>query len=433
MVWISCSLHVYALSISEIMYDPVGSDTSREWIEIYNDTHNTVDITSWKFFENGINHGITSYSGGSILSSYSYAVIVDNPTKFLEDYPNYHGAIYDSTFSLSNSGEHIALKEFSSGGEVDSVDYNITIGGSNDGSTLSKIDGIWVRGEATPGTDNHSSLLSNAISESTTTQNQNVVAQATPPSADIVLYIPHEKVVVAGSESSFSVFGLTRLGKNIENITYTWAYGDGGQGVGSSTLYRYAYPGTYILQVEGTNGYVIGVGRMVVRVIAPDIVIKNISTGKYGTYIDILNPNKYDLDFSQWRISIDGITFPFPKNTILMGNGITHISGIAMGFASTTIATSSVIKILFPNMEEVTRYSPEEKNSINSVVKNKESLLLKVIPTTKIHMYSPVRTVNVATSTLKYGSTSQVTQLSSKDSTKDKRIATFFKSLFTRK
>ena len=43
-----------SISITEIMYDLDGSDTDREWVEIFNDG-NPVDLTGWKF-NDGSNH-----------------------------------------------------------------------------------------------------------------------------------------------------------------------------------------------------------------------------------------------------------------------------------------------------------------------------------------------------------------------------------------
>ncbi|MCF7843494.1 lamin tail domain-containing protein [Candidatus Gracilibacteria bacterium] len=436
---ISSLTQVHAIYISEIMYDPEGSDTSREWIEIYNDTSSAVDLTSWKFFEGGTNHGITIYSGGGTLQSGAYAIIADNPTKFLADYPSYSGLLYDSAFSLSNTGEHLALKESSSGVEVDSVDYNTSLGGNN-GNTLSKINGLWVLSVATPGDINQETQeVASTTSNSTTTTTQAVIAQTSPPTAVIVLYMPNEKVVVAGAESTFSVFGLTRAGININNVSYTWAYGDGGQGVGSSTAYRYAYPGKYIAQAEGGNGQLIGIGRMSVRVVAPDITISKVSSGKYGNYIDISNPNNYDLDFSQWKLSIDGNIFSFPKNTLLAGNSVTHLSGIAMGFASTTIATSTTIKILFPNMEEVTRFSPQdEKTTVSTGTQLLKQIALATFINNKpqikqkiIEQEAKPQPMVLGTSTKKLETEmeSNIKISTNTNEKKDTRLVAFFKSL----
>ena len=39
-----------ALQITEIQFDPDGADTDREWVEIYNETSNSIDLTQIKFF-----------------------------------------------------------------------------------------------------------------------------------------------------------------------------------------------------------------------------------------------------------------------------------------------------------------------------------------------------------------------------------------------
>lgn len=439
--FINSVTQVYAVYFSEIMYDPQGSDTSREWVEIYNDTNSAINFTSWKFFENGTNHGITSYSGGASLEVGSYGVIADSPVKFLEDNPSYSDVLYDSAFSLSNNGESFSLKESSSGPEINPMTYDVSLGGNNNGSTLSKIDGVWVRGSSTPGLVNQlSPFIVELVATTTTTNTQATIAQTSPPTANIVLYMPLEKIVVAGAESTFSIFGLTREGKSIDNLNYIWAYGDGGQGVGSTTMYRYAYPGKYIIQTEGSNGYVAGTGRMSVRVVSPELSITKISTGKYGAYIDILNPNNYDLDFSQWKLTIDGATFQFPKNTLIAGNGVTHISGLAMGFASTTISTSTVVKILFPNQEEVTRYTLSQESLPVVVISTSTQVVASLSTTTKISLNStPVyvkkpagRVLGVASTTVKNGNASTSVSFVQDKTIKDTRLIAFFKSLFSR-
>ena len=55
---------IASVTINEIMYDPDGSDTNREWVELYNDGGSSVDLSAWKFVEAGVNHGLTNFSGG---------------------------------------------------------------------------------------------------------------------------------------------------------------------------------------------------------------------------------------------------------------------------------------------------------------------------------------------------------------------------------
>lgn len=457
----------HALIINEIMSNPIGDDGGREWIEVYNNSSSTVDISGVTIsIKGGSFVSVTAVSGGTTLSPEGYAIIsstVTGATKFPQDYPAYSGPLFRSSVSLVNTG--VTSIEIKLHGV--SADILSSYTAAKEGFTFSRIGGSFSLGSPTPGVENQVATEDTqvqATSTSNTTNTQAGIAQASPPLADIVLYMPIEKIVVAGAEATFSVFGLTRAGKQIENLTYMWAYGDGGQGVGSTTPYRFAYPGYYLVQVEGGNGYVYGTGRMSVRVVPPDIAITSIHTGKYGAYVDIENQNSYDLDFSQWKLVIDGVSFPFPKNTLIAGNSVTHLSGLAMGFASTTITSNTIVKILFPNQEEITRYSPPQETllvltssnatstpavstsslpisvplSISTIVRPKVNTLsahsqqkpqARILGVTTSTVSKPSKNIN----TVKNGSTTQIESKSYNKTVKDTRIVAFFRSLFGKK
>jgi len=131
LMFILCSILVNAdVVINEIMYDPAGTDTDHEWIELYNNGSEVVNLTNWKFFEAGSDHGLTLGQGDMLILSGEYVVIVQNNETFLSDYTGYAGNVIDSSFSLSNTGEYIALKN-SSLDIVDEVYYLNSWGGEN--------------------------------------------------------------------------------------------------------------------------------------------------------------------------------------------------------------------------------------------------------------------------------------------------------------
>src|SRR3990167_6884392 len=124
--------YVYAsVIVSEVMYDLEGADTGREWVEIQNDGV-AVDLTGWKFFEGGVNHGLTLIQGDISLLQNGFAVIADNAEKFLLDWPGFSGMLFDSVFSLSNTGETLVLRN-SELADVDSVTYSSEWGANGDG------------------------------------------------------------------------------------------------------------------------------------------------------------------------------------------------------------------------------------------------------------------------------------------------------------
>ncbi|MEZ0209019.1 MAG: lamin tail domain-containing protein, partial [Candidatus Paceibacterota bacterium] len=353
-------VQVQALTISEVMSNPTGDDNGREWIEVYNEGSTDVDISSMTVSIKGGTAVVTTpLQGGTMLPAGGYVIIgstVSGSTKFLQDYPSYAGILFKSSISLVNTG--VTSIDIKLNGSIVASLPSYTA--AKEGSTLSYIGGSYVVGTPTPGSDNQatdtSSSGSSNTASTTTPETQVTLPQMSPPTSDIIIYMPEERVVVAGADSEFSVFSQTRVGKPINDLRYSWAFGDGGQATGSSTNYRYVYPGRYIAQVEAVSATTIGSGRMVVRVVSPDISITSVGAGKYGAYIDIRNPNTYDIDLSQWRITIDGASFPFPKNTWLLSGQTTRFPGSAMGFASTTLSSTSSVKIVFPSLEEVTHY-----------------------------------------------------------------------------
>ncbi len=136
------------VSFSEIMYDVAGSDNGREWIEIHN-TGASLDLTHGKFFEEGVNHTLTPLGSG-VVPEGALAIIVADAAVFRADWPDFAGILFDSSFSLKNTGENLALKNASST-VLASVSYDATKGASGDGNSLNVIEGHLVPRRPTPG------------------------------------------------------------------------------------------------------------------------------------------------------------------------------------------------------------------------------------------------------------------------------------------
>jgi hypothetical protein len=122
---------------SEIIYNPTGPDPDHEWIEVYNNGTVPLDITKLKFEESGTQHNIKNITGAT-LNPDSYCIIAENATQFLSDYPGYAGLLFDSAFSLSNSGEELVLRTGKDGEIMDTLFYSSMWGGN--GFSLEKID-----------------------------------------------------------------------------------------------------------------------------------------------------------------------------------------------------------------------------------------------------------------------------------------------------
>jgi hypothetical protein len=141
------------LEINEIMYDlKSGSDDGREWIEIYNNSDEIVDFSAYKFIEADTNHKLSFVQGSAKIEPHGFVLIVSDFAKFKTDWPSVSSSIFDSTFSLNNSGESLAIKNNEQ--VVDSYFYKSSTGGAGNGKSLQKITGVWTSSTLTPGSEN---------------------------------------------------------------------------------------------------------------------------------------------------------------------------------------------------------------------------------------------------------------------------------------
>jgi len=148
LLFVLCANFVYAnVVFSEVMSNPLGSDTGREWIEFYNNG-SEVNISGWVLNENNVDHSLSAVQGGFLISENEYFVVADNSGKFLIDY-SYDGILFDSVFSLVQGGENLSIKE-GNGSTVDFLFYNST----SEGYTFFNfMNGSWGEGpvNGTPG------------------------------------------------------------------------------------------------------------------------------------------------------------------------------------------------------------------------------------------------------------------------------------------
>ena len=120
------------LLINEVMYDPLTNDNYNEWIELYNPTNQSINISGWSITDNYSNdlleadfdHG----NGSTIILPYGYAIIADHGTRVYENFSISNNTIrlyvYDSAIGngLGNNQDKLILKN-TTGVEIDSVEW----------------------------------------------------------------------------------------------------------------------------------------------------------------------------------------------------------------------------------------------------------------------------------------------------------------------
>ncbi|MEM4326232.1 MAG: lamin tail domain-containing protein [Candidatus Pacearchaeota archaeon] len=128
------------LVINEVMYDAIPlRENGYEWIEIYNNGYNNINLEGAYIVENGGSFNFSLVRGDEmVLEPDEYAVIVQNPQIFLNENQGYEGKIIQASFSLDNSGEYIEIRDRNNN-LLDSLNFTFFVGAAGDGDTISLI------------------------------------------------------------------------------------------------------------------------------------------------------------------------------------------------------------------------------------------------------------------------------------------------------
>ena len=341
--------------ISEIMYDLEGSDTGREWVEVFNSGSSAILLTEWKLFEADSNHNIAAHSGGESLVSGAYAIIADNPAKFLEDRPAYTGLLFDSAFSLSNTGETLALRCCSTGEgliDKDSISYDPGIGAAGDGNTLNRASAgssSFAAGTPTPGMGNLQKTGGNSNSapasdsdDAAAEASGSTASSAGTASSNSVLArasAGNNRAVIAGIETQLEASAYDGSNRPVE-AEFRWNFGDGATALGRTVSHKWEYAGRYAVVLEAVRYGEKASHRITVSVEFPELSFKALPDG--GVIIE--NLSNRELDLSGWRIAERGMTFVFPQNTVVLRGASIRLSSTNIGFFA-----SAAVTLLYPN------------------------------------------------------------------------------------
>ncbi|MDP6659896.1 MAG: lamin tail domain-containing protein [Candidatus Pacebacteria bacterium] len=326
--------------IGEIMYDLEGSDTDREWMEVFNESSSSVDLSGWRFFEGTSNHKLTLKQGGATLESGEYAVIVDDDVTFLIDWPNYSGALFDSSFSLSNTGETLILRD-SELSDIDSVTYSSEWGGKGDGNSLTRDDGGNFSGALpTPGSGDLNSEEGSS-EESSESSSSGAISATTPLfTPEIFAYAGEDRTVTVGADTKFEGQSIGLEGEPMTNARYLWNFGDGSIREGENVLHNFKYPGDYVVVLNVSSGQYSASDKIVVSALPAQL---KVARGEDGSVI-LGNREDREIDLSWWYIKSGDKTFQLPEMTYILGS-----SEIRFSSSVTELSEIAELSLLYPN------------------------------------------------------------------------------------
>jgi len=329
------------------MYDLDGSDEAREWIEIFNNSSTTIDLADWKFYEAETNHKL---KGDVILSGGEYAVIVDNKETFLTDNPSCSGLIIESTFSLSNKGEYLAIKDADLN-IINEITYSSDWGANGNGKSLAKIDSQWVEAEPTPG-DPNSAEATEPPDEPEPEPPPITTGGGGPPAEN------HPPVAQAGSDQTILtnteiIFDASASSDpDNDQLSFFWNFGDGTTSDKVQQSHQYAFPGEYLITLTVSDGKLEATDSLTIYVFAAGIIINEFSPE--NNWVELYNLSEQIINLENYKLN----NFIFPKGSLI---------GAKQYLVISAVDCANDLKLIYPNGQIAQEIRFEEIKSNSSV------------------------------------------------------------------
>lgn len=358
-----------SLEITEIMYNPDGTDTNREWVKIHNNGNDTVTIipgradSAWRFSDDVDGNELHLINDELIIEPNTYAILASDKNTFISEYTEFNGPVADTSMSLSNISGTVRIWNGSNPRNlIASKEYpysdNPIVNENNDTNSTSNSDDII-----------SSILISN---------NPNDESKVYKITTKII----SPKIVTAGVP--FTIDNST-TGINKEKIIlgkFVWNFGDGMTKEGNTSPpfpYIYQYPGDYVLTLAYSDSTFDTVpdttDRLVVKVIPAGIVISSVGT-PIDPFIEIENNSNYEMSLRGWIIKGNIHSFVIPEGMVVLPNKKLKLSPKITGFDFNDLNSISIIDqtgqifATYPNKIIPTIKYSTSKNTNKTVFEN---------------------------------------------------------------
>lgn len=349
-----------AVFISEVAWMGTDESGSCEWIELYNDGSEAIDLSTWSLrIDNpGSSKTILFNESGSVryqgIASRGFYLLA---RKSASCSPPVADSLVDWLGSfgngISNDGAKLTLLEGVQ--EVDSVDAlsgwkASGVGGTNTvpKKTPQYTGSAWFEASPTPRSTNSAPAEPELPEQEEEEADPEVTVGGSVPMLPVehpvsklfISAIP-SRIVFAGAETSYSAVVYDSAGKLRRDASVTWSFGDGGSEEGAAARYTYAEPGEYTAaararSVQGASA----VALVPVVVVATEVSISAVD--ERG--ITLLNPSERLADLSGWKLRAGRRTFTLPEDTVI-GAGKSAL----FPWAVTKLASTSEARLLYPD------------------------------------------------------------------------------------
>ncbi|MFA6251477.1 MAG: lamin tail domain-containing protein [Candidatus Paceibacterota bacterium] len=334
------------LEISNIMYDPEGADTNREWVELYNNGNESITIVSgksgsaWRLGDGPTGETLHYINDTLTIAPGESAILASDKDTYLSEY-SYSGEVADTSMSLNNTSGIVTIWD---GSDPRNVIVSKSYSSSDTGESE----------EVASGDENNTN---DAKDDLEPTQDNSTILKITTK-------IISPKIVVARTPFSFNSLTTTNRGQTYATGKWVWNFGDGMTSQVIETgpfAYVYEYPGEYALTLSYfDNSFTLvpdATDKIIIKVIESEVYIS--AVGDNGDpFVEIENQSKYEVDLSGWIVTAGTHYFKIPEGTILLPDKKIKLSPKITGFTSFDLAS---IVITNPNKFVIATYPVQIK------------------------------------------------------------------------
>lgn len=380
-------LSVFASSvvINEVMFDPEGSDTGGEWIELYNGSNEQVNISGWEIYPDGI--GYITIPNGFLIDAKKFMLV------HLRSEGNSSGTdIYQTAASsnMSNTSGSVALfsagsrgkdtiKSFvqwgkggetweSSAGDAGLWEKGtfVDVGSFSEGNSLVlQQDGIMSGGKnawrisrvPTPKAVNTGVSALSSPSPSASVSSLPSSSSESPLPSAVSRVSPIKTIKAYAGEDISSMVGVMlefsahAKGINDELVDssarFSWNFGDGETQEGRNASHTYRVLGTYSAGLHVSLGEYAASDYVRVQIRPNLVAVMNVVVGADG-FMRLANASDIDVDISGWSIKDNkGHVFIIPPHTQMSRRGDIAIMNSVSGLLQEP--TSLPLNIFYPN------------------------------------------------------------------------------------
>ncbi|TSC69115.1 MAG: hypothetical protein G01um101466_189 [Parcubacteria group bacterium Gr01-1014_66] len=319
------------VGINAVFFDPTGSDTGGEWVDIYNKSDTSTSLSGWQLYLDSA--GYFTFPENFELGSKKEVVV---HVRFSGNNSASDLYLPDASANMGNTAGSVALFSGSERGK-DTLQHFVQWGRAGETWETAASDiGIWEKGTFVdlssftegmqvrlrdkdmfsegmgaweiamiPPQETSASSPTQEISGSSgvipSSFSSSTLLFARPPPPSLRVDAGEDRRTVVGSEIIFNGNAWGMHDMPVSGARFWWNFGDGTSKEGKNVSHIFAIPGTYITGLHVSNESYTGTDYIKVEVDANSLGISEVKEGHEG-FIRFMNQAGFNVDIGSWRI-----------------------------------------------------------------------------------------------------------------------------------